>query len=280
MRSARPHAGRRAQKSKSRSFGTKASRAAGNVVYKGPLRGEEDDLRPFRTELKYHVQIQATAVASVATFNNVFDTSTVNSSSRWSSLKTIYQEWRPVGMIVDFYPSSRGGFVASSAPATIGINQSESVSPLVLAPYKGASTAFSSLLNAVEHADLAISSQNDYNHCEWRMDEADEGSWVNTSGTTPGAVGGIKMFGYATTVGATDIVSIGFAVITLIVQFRIPVATSLQATAPKPSCIAAAARDEFKEEYVKVSQESPSLARPTLSRESKTLLRTLLGDPQ
>jgi len=207
--------------------------AASGIKFRGRFVAPEDRGTPVLVRLSYVTHAVTTSVASVATLNNVFDTSAINSTSRWSSLKGIYQEWRPVGQAVTFVPHFRNAFVSSNT-TTAGYDQQDSMSPLYLCPYKGASTALSTELNAVEHQHRIVGSLNQQLKAVVRMDEADEASWVSTSTTTPGAVMGVKSWCQYTTAGATDIVSFGTFIVDIMVQFRFPVATSLQKVTDPP----------------------------------------------
>jgi len=217
----------RTKKSSKSKRSSGASNNASSIRYTGSLRAGSDT-RPITVTLSYPTQAAVTAASNVALTNNVFDTSSVNSSSRWSSLKVIYQEWRPVALKLTWVPQAEKAFVASHAPATFGYDQTDTIGPMVLCPYKGSASAITSYLNAFEHQVRVFGPLNRMMTASVRMDEADEASWVSTSGTTPGAVMGVKVFNQVTTAGASDILSLGFFITDIVVQFRFPVATSLQ----------------------------------------------------
>jgi hypothetical protein len=179
--------------------------------------------------LSFVQSCSATAAGNAWVEALVFDTSNIASAGRWASLKTIYEEWRPVSLHVNYYPALQGYFATPATPSTNGIVQGNTITPHVMAPYKGSVTAFSSLANAFDHHPRNVKPINMPNSAFVKMDEADEASWVSTSGTTPGATMGVKCFMSGTCEGATDFNFFGYYVIEYVVQFRIPVATTLQA---------------------------------------------------
>jgi len=193
------------------------------------MTGSDTAGQPVLTRISYGTTLSATSSGSAAVWNTVFDTTTVASTARWASMKTIYMEWRPVAMQVVFHPNAQNAMMASPTPSTMGPNFGGNFGPLFLLPYKGSATAVSSAANAMDHQyNRVIVSLNQKGRCSVRMDEADEASWVSTSGTTPGAVMGIKTYASWNTEGASDVTVLGLFEVNILVQFRAPVATSLQ----------------------------------------------------
>jgi hypothetical protein len=205
-----------------------ASRAAAATIYRGSLNAGADT-RPVVQALSFVQSCSATAAANAWVVQLVFDVSNIASAGRWSSLKTLYEEWRPVSLHVNYYPALQGYFATPATPSTNGIVQGNTISPHVMAPYKGSVTAFTTLANAFDHHPRNVKPINMPNSAFVKMDEADEASWVSTSGTTPGATMGVKCYMSGTCEGATDFNFFGYYVIEYVVQFRIPVATTLQA---------------------------------------------------
>jgi len=156
-----------------------------------------------------------TLSTNTAFWNHVFAAVDVLTATTYADYSAAWQELRVLGIKVKFIPQN---FIqANSVPAATPVDTSFHT----LAPYRGNSTAFTSLLQAVAHKPAKIACWVDYNEAEIKMDEADEASFVATSGGTVPAAFGIKSALNLTYNGsASAVVVFGYYIVTWLVQFR------------------------------------------------------------
>lgn len=192
-----------------------------SVVYRGPVKLPVRKEDVIAVNLSTSGVIATTSVATVATYNTVFAAADITGYTDWADYKSLYQEFRVLGLRFKFYPKfaqSELGAMANAA-GTAGVGFGQTVQPLVVARAHGELTALTSFENAINHQNNTITSINRTVECSIKMNEVDEAVWNSTQSGTA-AVMGVKTYFAAATIGATDVVYWGTYVVTQAVQFR------------------------------------------------------------
>jgi len=174
------------------------------------------------------VQFNGTATSNVGTYSTVFAAADVTSYTDWADWKSLYQEFRVVGLRVKLIPKfalSELGAMANAA-GTAGISYAQNVTPLYLCRSHGEVTAITSSDIAVNHESYTVTSVNQMVECQIKMSETDEAQWSSTQGETS-SVMCIKSWCQWQTIGTTDATVFGNFIIVQAVQFRGRVATAV-----------------------------------------------------
>jgi len=158
----------------------------------------------------------------------VYPASLVTSLSDYSDNAALYQEFRVLGIRVEFVPQFQG-----YPPGQVWTNGDDEVfssnwTPFYMAPYHGDATAFSSQANAFQHYGVSYKSVNMPHSATVKMSETDEAQWFSTtSGTTP--IMGIKTyFGISGSAGGSGAVNLGTILVSFNLQFKGRVASATQ----------------------------------------------------
>lgn len=201
------------------------------IVYRGKLNVEMKEDKPITANLGIYVGIATAGVSGTITWASVYNADPTGLSD-WGDWKALYQEFRVLGMEINYVPAMENysevstvsaGPVTTSAPITPGF---WNPGPLLIAPYHGDATAFTTYNNAFNHYGVKIGTINKKLKNTVRMSETDEAQFFSTaSGTAPTM--GFKVFWTASCTG-TDAPPVGSIFIMFTIQFRGRVATGTQ----------------------------------------------------
>jgi hypothetical protein len=199
--------------SKSSLHGPKASAAS----YRGPIDVKDKD-EVVDVDI-YNGYICATTSSSgSATQNGVFPASTVTTIGDFTEYSGLYQEFRVLGMLVQWAPS-----LANSTPANAPINF---CSPMFLCPSHIDQTPLTGDVLAYAHQGRKMLNYTKPGAVTIRMNGTEEAKWNTTlSGTTSTLC--VKTYWHLTTTTATPTFQWGTFYITYNVQFRGRVITDI-----------------------------------------------------
>jgi len=226
--------------------------ASSATAYNGPIRSIEPVADTEVLTFSDFDGVTMLGVGGASTYANTWLNSRITSMADWTTARALYQEYRVLGIKLEFFPKGHGGDVNSWAGATVN-----TFYPVVFAPFHGNTTAFSSFNTAIAHNGRIMSPVNTPQTLTVRMSEAEESAFISTA-TTPTDLFGIKgWFQYA---GASTNITIwvGAIVLTYMVQFRGRAFGNTQIIRPAPTPGGAAARaDDRREEKLAVVSATP-----------------------
>lgn len=201
------------------------------ITYKGKLNVEMKEDKAITANLGIYVPIVTAGVSGTITWNSVYNADPTGLSD-WGDWKALYQEFRVLGMEIKYVPAVENvGQVASVTTGTTAVSRPITPDywnpgPLMIAPYHGDATAFSTYTNAFNHYGVKIGTINKKLTNTVRMSEVDEAQFFSTSsGTAPTM--GFKVLWIASCTG-TDAPPVGAVFIMFTIQFRGRVATGSQ----------------------------------------------------
>jgi hypothetical protein len=172
-----------------------------SLVYTGPLR-----LGGIKDQQDTHV-VEVTIVTSIVTNGSGVCAAVIannpSTSSEWTSLSSLYDEYRVLSQEDIYYPIANETYTASFIPAV-----------MVHIVDRDSSGALASLATGLYYASSKISNSNRQHTTSVRMTGSEDAGFTTTS--IPSSTWWHKMFFS----GATSSVTYGTCVTKLLVQFR------------------------------------------------------------
>lgn len=177
-------------------------------------------------------EVKTTSTAGAFTYNTVFAAADVTSATDWADYKSLYQEFRVVGVQTKFVPKLKNATPPlAAANGTLVLATTSVIQPLFMCKAHGDVVAITTLDQAANHMDQKMNSINEPLSVQIKMVETDEAQWNSTTSGTTGVFGIKSYFAGTTTAGGTEVVSWGTMFETFAVQFRgrVVSATALRA---------------------------------------------------
>jgi hypothetical protein len=190
--------------------------APGAASFKGPIHVRHKDDTIDVNLFEGYVQT-VTASSGAWTNNSVFASSAVTSAPNWSDYSSAYQDFRVIGMSVEWYPTCENATPPNSAVAQC--------TPMFLCPSQSEQTAISGDLAAWAHEGKSCRASNMIVKSSVRMNGTSDAQWNTTaSGTTNSLC--IKSYMAGTSTSASSIITLGHFYLQYNVQFRRSVVTN------------------------------------------------------
>lgn len=193
--------------------------------YKGAIKVDNRNEQCQMVNLFGVTNGQVTNSGSSGSFSTVFTAGSVTSATDWSTYSGLFQEFRVLGMKVDYKPVLDGSVLLVSS--SLGMAEVTNCDVHYMAPYHGDATAFTGATNAFSHAGVKVRSINKPLGITVRMSESDESQWNSTTSGTA-AIFGVKTWWNEISVDPTPVIRFGTYLVTWNVQFRTRVASATQ----------------------------------------------------
>jgi len=177
--------------------------SASTLIYRGPIIVDRNQSASISRTLSYALSVSTTGLGSLI-FNITNDPS---GSYTWTSYAAAYEEYRVLGMHVDFQPILQNFSNTSGLALSMGLG-------LVHYATRDSSYVPASLSAAISFPSARLTNIQKAWKREIRMSGTNESQWTNTS--SPGNTFGVGIFAN----GLTATTQYGVIAIRLLCQFR------------------------------------------------------------
>jgi hypothetical protein len=197
------------------------------TAFNGPIHvRHKDDV--IDVNLFEGYQQMVTASSSLFVNNSVFPSSTVTSAPNWGDYSGLYQEFRVLGMSVEWFPTCQN----STAPNQPYLY----TTPMFLCPSSIEQTALTGDLAAWAHEGKTCAAANTYCKASIKMRSSNDATWYTCASGTTNALC-IKSYLAGKATSASAVVALGYFYLQYNVQFRRSVVQNTSLTSSSSSQI-------------------------------------------